>query len=61
MVIYILNKYILKRTVTINFEHFSLVNKEIKCSVVKRFNRTIKTRMYKYLPTKSMSQYIDVL
>ena len=44
-----------------DIEHFSSGNKEIKCSVVERFNRTVKTRMYRYLTAKSTNRYIDVL
>ena len=44
-----------------DIEHFSSGNKEIKCSVVERFNRTLKTRMYRYFTAKLMNRYIDVL
>ena len=44
-----------------DIEHFTLGNKEIKCSVVERFNRTLKTRMYRYFTAKSTNRYIDVL
>ena len=42
-------------------EHFSSGNKDIKCSIVERFNRTLKTRMYRYFTAKSTNRYIDVL
>ena len=44
-----------------DIEHFSLQNKEMKCSVVERFNRTLKTRMYRYFTAKSTKRYIDIL
>ena len=42
-----------------DIEQFSSRNKEIKCSVVERFNRTLKTRMY--FASKPTNRYIDVL
>ena len=44
-----------------DIEHFSSWNKEMKCSVAERFNRTLKTRMYRYFTAKSTNRYIDVL
>ena len=36
-------------------------NSEMKASIVERFNRTLKTRMWKYFTDKNTRTYIDVL
>ena len=36
-------------------------NNETKCSIVERFNRTLKSKMWKYFTAKNTSKYIDVL
>lgn len=36
-------------------------NQDIKCSVVERFNRTLKQRMFKYQTATGSRRYIDVL
>lgn len=36
-------------------------NDDIKCSVVERFNRTLKSRMFRYFTYKNTRRYIDVL
>lgn len=41
--------------------HFFTTNNETKASVVERFNRTLKTRMFKYFTWKNTHKYIDVL
>ena len=43
-----------------NIEFFT-VNSGLKASVVERFNRTLKGRMYKYFTVKNTLTYIDVL
>lgn len=40
--------------------HFSTAN-ETKASVVERFNRTLKTRMWRYLTSVNSRRYIDVI
>ena len=40
---------------------FYQVNSELKASVVERFNRTIKEKIYRYLTLKNTNRYIDVL
>ena len=40
---------------------FFTTNNETKASVVERFNRTLKTRMFKYFTFKNTRKYIDVL
>ena len=41
--------------------HFFTTNSELKASVVERFNRTLKTRMWKYFTTKNNCVYNDIL
>ena len=41
--------------------HFFTTNSELKASVVERFNRTLKTRMWKYFTSKNTLVYIDIL
>ena len=41
--------------------HFFTTNSELKTSVVERFNRTLKTRMWKYFTAKNDHVYIDIL
>jgi len=36
-------------------------NDDIKCALVERFNRTLKTRMWRYFTYKNSLRYIDVL
>ncbi|MBN3315555.1 IL6RB protein, partial [Atractosteus spatula] len=43
-----------------NIEHFVTAS-DVKASVVERFNRTIKTKMWRYLTHKNTFRYIDVL
>ena len=40
---------------------FTANNPDIKASIVERFNRTLKTRMWKYFTAKQTWRYIDVL
>ena len=41
--------------------HFFTVNSGLKASVIERFNRTFKNKMYKYFTAKNTLSYIDVL
>lgn len=36
-------------------------NEDVKCAIVERFNRTLKSRMFRYFTYKSTSRYVDVL
>jgi len=36
-------------------------NEDVKASVVERFNRTLKQKMYRYFTAKRTSRYVDVL
>ena len=40
---------------------FYYVNSELKASVVERFNRTIKEKIYKYFTLRNTDRYIDIL
>jgi Chromo (CHRromatin Organisation MOdifier) domain/Integrase core domain len=42
-------------------QYFTSKNPEIKCSIVERFNRTLKSKMFKYFTAKGTRKYIDVL
>ena len=41
--------------------HFFTTNSELKASVAERFNRTLKTRMWKYFTVKNTRVYINIL
>ena len=41
--------------------YFSTRNTETKCAVVERFNRTLRSRMFKYFTSKGTRKYIDIL
>jgi len=36
-------------------------NEDLKASMVERFNRTLKTKMYRYFTYKNTRRYVDVL
>ena len=44
-----------------NVRHYSSHNYDIKAALIERFNRTIKTKMYKYFTHNNTLRYIDVL
>ncbi|XP_065223788.1 uncharacterized protein LOC135847968 [Planococcus citri] len=44
-----------------NINHFTTQNPDVKAAVVERFNRTLKTRMWRYLHYTNAYRYIDVL
>ena len=41
--------------------HYTSENEDIKCSVVERWNRTLKTKMWRYFSYASTQRYLDVL
>lgn len=41
--------------------HFYTTNSELKASVVERFNRTLKEKMWRYFTFKKNNKYIDIL
>ena len=40
---------------------FFMTNNETKCSLIERFNRTLKSRMWKYFTANQTRRYLDVL
>jgi transposase InsO family protein len=42
-------------------KHFTTTNRQIKCAVVERFNRTLKNLLYKYMTARRTKEYLDVL
>jgi hypothetical protein len=44
-----------------DIKFYTSENEEIKASVVERFNRTLKTRMYRFFTWSSSFRYVDVL
>src|SRR5215470_17315260 len=49
-------------TTELGINHFFAWNPEIKCSIVERFNRTLKNKMWRYLTHNNKTKrYIDVL
>ena len=44
-----------------NIVHFTSKNNEIKCSVVERFNRTLKSKMFKYFTHVGNYKYVNIL
>lgn len=58
-------EFINKRTQTLfeklSIHWFTTENVEIKCSVIERWNRSLKTRMWKYFTANDTHRWIDVL
>jgi len=54
------NKLFQNKLKELNINFYTTGN-ETKASVVERFNRTLKTRMYKYFTHKNTLKYIDIL
>jgi transposase InsO family protein len=44
-----------------NIHHYWSLNDDIKAACVERFNRTLKTRMYRFFTAKHTNRWIDVL
>jgi len=44
-----------------NIHFYTSKNEDIKAAVVERFNRSLKTKMYRYFTFKNTSRYVDVL
>lgn len=51
-------KLLLKRY---NIDIFSTENDDIKSCIVERFNRTLRSRMWKYFTANNTTRYIDIL
>ena len=45
----------------LQINHFTSKDEKIKCAIVERFNRTLKSRMFKYFTAKGTRKYINVL
>ena len=56
-----LNRALQKLLKEYGVHHFATHNEETKASIVERFNRTLKTRMWRYFTKKQSVRYIDVL
>lgn len=41
--------------------HFTTKNRQIKCAMVERFNRTLKGRLYKYMTARRTQSYLGIL
>ena len=44
-----------------NIELWVSKNEDVKASIVERFNRTLKTRMWKFFTARNTLRYIDAL
>ena len=44
-----------------NIGFFTSENEDIKCSIVERLNRTLQTKLYRYLTSENTESYLDVL
>ena len=44
-----------------NICFFTIQNAETKASIIERFNRTLKTKMWKYFTANNMLKYIGIL
>ena len=44
-----------------NIKFYTSENEDLKAAVVERFNRTLKTKMFRYFTYKNTRRYIDVL
>jgi transposase InsO family protein len=56
-----LNESFQKMLKTNDVKFYTSENEDIKAAVVERFNRTLKTKMWKYFTYKNTMRYIDVL
>mgnify|MGYP002144364721 CR=1 FL=1 len=50
-----------KRLKDLNVQFYTTSNEDIKASVVERFNRTLKTKMWKYFTHRNTYEFINVL
>ena len=56
-----LNQSLQKLLKEYGVHHFATHNEETKASIVERFNRTLKTRMWRYFTKSQSVRYVDVL
>ena len=57
----LLNRSLQKLLKEHGVHHFATHNEETKASIVERFNRTLKTRMWRYVTKTQSVRYVDVL
>jgi transposase InsO family protein len=55
------NAYIKRWLKDMGVQYFTTKNYDIKCSIVERFNRTLKAKMFKYFTASGTQRYVDVL
>lgn len=46
---------------SLKINHFTSTDDVIKCAIVERFNRTLRTRIYRYMHYEQSRRYIDAL
>lgn len=46
---------------TNSIHHFTTTDDIIKCAIAERFNRTLRSRIYRYLSAKNTNRYVDRL
>ena len=56
-----LNSSFKKLMKTYDINHFTSNNSDIKCSIIERFNKTLKSKMFKYFTNIGKRNYIEVL
>jgi len=56
-----LNVHVRKLLKSLNIKLWISENEDVKAALVERFNRTLKTKMYKYFTANNTKRYIDVL
>ena len=56
-----LNRSVQKLLKQYGVHHFSTHNEETKASIVERFNRTLKTRLWQYFTKSQSVRYLDVM
>ncbi len=56
-----INEDLQKLLIEKKINYFTTKDDLIKCAIVERFNRTLKSRMFKYFTSKGTRRYIDVL
>jgi len=55
------NKYFKKFCLTNDINYFTTQNHDIKCAIVERFNRTLKSKLFRYFTLNGTRKYNDVL
>ena len=55
------NQYLRHYFTTLGINHFTATDGTIKCAIVERFNRTLRSRIYRYFYSKDTKRYIDVI